>query len=65
MKSFGEAGAGAFVAPASVAAEVKRQYNVRMIGHTDQVRERLYAVTAERKVKHEAVLRILAVRNRM
>lgn len=65
MKSFGEAGAGAFVAPASVAAEVKRQYNVRLIGHTDQVRERIYAVTAERKVKHEAVLRILAVRNRM
>ncbi|MGE5815389.1 MAG: transcriptional activator NhaR [Acidobacteriota bacterium] len=59
MKSFGEAGVGVFVAPSLVGDEVKRQYNVRQIGETDQVRERLYAVTAERKVKHEAVLRIL------
>ena len=59
MKSFGEAGAGAFVAPTLVAAEVRRQYAVRVIGRTEQVRERLYAVTAERKVKHEAVLKIL------
>jgi LysR family transcriptional activator of nhaA len=59
MKSFGEAGAGVFVAPALVAEEVKRQYNVRQIGQTDQVKERLYAVTAERKIEHPAVARIL------
>jgi LysR family transcriptional activator of nhaA len=59
MKSFGEAGVGVFVAPSLVADEVKTQYRVRQIGETDQVKERLYAVTAERKVKHEAVLRIL------
>jgi LysR family transcriptional activator of nhaA len=61
MKSFGEAAAGVFVAPAVVADEVKRQYNVRQIGGTDEVKERLYAVTAERKVKHDAVVRILSV----
>src|SRR5574338_257409 len=61
MKSFGEAGAGVFVAPAVVAEEVKRQYSVRQIGGTDEVKERLYAVTAERKVKHDAVVRILSV----
>lgn len=59
MKSFGEAGAGAFVAPSVVRDEVERQYAVRVLGHTEEVRERLYAVTAERKVKHEAVLKIL------
>ena len=59
MKSFGEAGAGVFVAPKVVADEVKRQYSVRQIGTTDQVKERLYAVTAERRVKHEGVARML------
>jgi LysR family transcriptional activator of nhaA len=59
MKSFGEAGAGAFVAASLVEAEVTRQYAVRVLGRTDEVRERLYASTAERKIEHPAVRKIL------
>jgi LysR family transcriptional activator of nhaA len=59
MKSFGEAGVGAFVAPSIIEKEVARQYHVRVIGRTDELKERFYAITAERKVKHEAVGRIL------
>lgn len=59
MSSFGQAGAGAFAAPTIIEDEVKRQYGVRIIGRTEDVRERFYLVTAERKVKHEAVLKIL------
>jgi LysR family transcriptional activator of nhaA len=60
MQSFGEAGAGAFPAPSIVEDEVRRQYKVRPIGRTEALKERLYAVTAERRVEHAAVRAILA-----
>lgn len=57
-KAFGQAGAGVFVAPTAIEQEVRRQYNVKVIGRTDQVRERFYAISAERRIKHPAVVAI-------
>lgn len=57
-KAFGQAGAGVFVAPTAIEQEVKRQYDVRVIGRTDKVRERFYAISAERRIKHPAVVAI-------
>lgn len=58
LKTFGQAGVGLFVAPTAIEAEVQRQYGVRAVGRTSEVRETFYAITAERKVSHPAVERL-------
>ncbi len=58
MKAFGEQGAGAFVGPTAIAAEIRRQYRVQPIGGIDAVRERFYVISAERRIKHPAVVAI-------
>ncbi|MCA9539590.1 MAG: transcriptional activator NhaR [Myxococcales bacterium] len=58
LKVAGAHGAGAFPVPEIVADEVMRQYNVRRIGRADGVRERFYAVSAERQIAHPAVVAI-------
>jgi LysR family transcriptional activator of nhaA len=58
LKEFGQHGDGIFVAPSVVEKEVQGQYNVEVVGRTDSVRERFYAISFERIVKHPAVLAI-------
>lgn len=55
MKSFGKAGVGAFPSPLVVADDITRQYGVALLGATDDVRERFYAISTERRVRHPAV----------
>ena len=52
MKVFGQGTGVAFPAPAVIAADVCRFYGVREIGRTSAVRERYYAISAERRLKH-------------
>lgn len=58
LKVFGQAGMGLFPASSVIAEEVQRQYGVRPIGTLDGVRERFYAISVERKLKHSAVIAI-------
>lgn len=58
MKSFGQAGAGLFVAPTAIAAHVCEQYKVAEIGRIDSVVEHLYAITTERRLTHPAIVAI-------
>lgn len=58
MKTFGRAGAGVFIAPTPIAAEVEKQYDVVTIGQTDEVRDHFYAISVERKISHPAVAAI-------
>lgn len=58
MKAFGRAGAGVFVAPTPIAAEVEKQYEVVAIGEADEVRDHFYAISVERKISHPAVTAI-------
>lgn len=58
MKAFGQTGAGVFIAPTPIAAEIERQYGVVAIGRTDEVQEQFYAISAERKITHPAVVAI-------
>jgi LysR family transcriptional activator of nhaA len=58
LKVFGGAGAGVFAAPSVVEDEVRRQYGVRVIGRISSIRERFYAVSAERRLRHPAVAAI-------
>lgn len=56
MKVFAQSGMGVFAAPSASEEEVARQYDVQVIGHADGLRERFYAISAERRIKHPAVL---------
>jgi LysR family transcriptional regulator, transcriptional activator of nhaA len=58
LKVFGQAGTGIFPVPALIADEVQRQYQVRRVGRVDRVRERFYAISVDRKLKHPAVIAI-------
>ncbi len=58
MKAFGEAAAGVFTSPTAVEQDVLDKYAVAVVGHTEEVKERFYAISAERKIKHPAVLAI-------
>jgi LysR family transcriptional activator of nhaA len=58
LTAFGQAGVGLFPVPAVVANEVCRQYGVRVVGALSDVRERFYAISAERRLKHPAVVAI-------
>jgi LysR family transcriptional activator of nhaA len=58
LKVFGSDGLGIFTAPTVVADEVCRQYRVEILGHAPDVRERFYALSAERRLKKAAVLAI-------
>jgi LysR family transcriptional activator of nhaA len=58
MKSFGQAGAGIFVAPTAISNHVCEQYKVLEIGRIDSVVEQLYAITTERRLTHPAIVAI-------
>ncbi len=58
MKAFGQAGAGVFPAPSAIEREVQEQYGVRVVGRTNRVRERYYAISAERRLKHPAIVAV-------
>ena len=58
MNSFGQAGAGFFVAPSTIAGHVCEQYKVVKAGRIDSVVEQLYAITTERQITHPAIVTI-------
>jgi LysR family transcriptional activator of nhaA len=58
MKAFGEHGAGVFVGATAIAGEIRRQYRVAPIGEIAAIRERFYAISPERRIKHPAVVAI-------
>jgi LysR family transcriptional activator of nhaA len=55
MKAFGQQGAGIFIAPAAIEAEVEWQYQVTAIGRVDAVKAHFFAISVERKVTHPVV----------
>ncbi|MFT7561755.1 MAG: LysR family transcriptional activator of nhaA [Flavobacteriales bacterium] len=58
MKSFGERGMGVFFMPTIIATEVCKNFHVKVIGQTDDITNNFYAISAERKVRHPAVVAI-------
>ncbi len=55
LKAFGQQGDGVFVAPSIIENEVRRQYQVRVVGRTDAVLEKFYVISIERIIHHPAV----------
>jgi LysR family transcriptional activator of nhaA len=58
LKSFGAAGDGIFAAPTVVEAEVRKMYKVSVVGRETSIRERFYAISIEKRLKHPAVVAI-------
>lgn len=49
---------GIVTAPEVIKGEISRQYDLKLIGRTDDLRERYYAISAERRLRHPGVLAI-------
>jgi LysR family transcriptional regulator, transcriptional activator of nhaA len=65
LTTFGQAGTGLFVAPTVLEKEVMRQFGVTVVGRLDAVRERYFAISVERRLKHPAVVAISEAANEM
>lgn len=64
MTAFGRAGVGIFPAPSAIEREIQSEYNVRVVGRLPDVKERFYAVSAERKIKNPIVSAITSAARR-
>ena len=58
LKAFGHAGVGIFAGPTAIEAQIRQQYGVAVVGRTDAVLERFYAITVERRLKNPAIVAI-------
>ena len=58
MKAFGQNNHGIFAVPSVIEQDVKRKYQVEIVGRTDAVRVRFYAISYQRIIKHPAVTAI-------
>jgi len=58
LKTFGDWGHAVFAAPTAIEGEVLRSHRVAVVGRTAAVRERYYAISVERRLKHAAVAAI-------
>ena len=61
MQVFGQAAGCVFPAPSAIAIDVSRFHGVRAIGRLNDVRERYYVISPERRLKHPGVLAITSV----
>ncbi len=58
LRAFGQEGTAIFPVPSVFERQLRKQDRVRKIGMTDEVRTYFYAISAERKLKHPAVVAI-------
>jgi len=66
LQLLGHDGVGVFCAPSVVEDEVRRTFDVQVVGRLRGARERFYALSAERRLRHPAVIAIAdAARRRL
>jgi LysR family transcriptional activator of nhaA len=58
MQAFGRQGAGVFLAPTVVEAEIAHEYGVQVVGRTADMSDDFYAISVERRITHPAVAAI-------
>ena len=57
-KIMGEGEHGVFAAPDVVEKEILQRYQVQVVGRTKELRQRFFAISLERKIRHPAVVAI-------
>lgn len=60
MKAFGREGRGVFMSPTVLDGETCEQYEVKVLGRTDELVEEFYAISVERRITHPCVAAITA-----
>lgn len=55
MKAFGRKGRGVFPAPAVLAEEIARQYEVEVLGTAEDLAEEFYGISVERRITQPAI----------
>ena len=58
VQVLGEAGLGVFAVPSVVEEDVRQRYQVQLVGRAEALRQRFYAISVERKIRHPAVIAI-------
>jgi LysR family transcriptional activator of nhaA len=58
LKIFGQHEAGLFAVRSVLERDTRRLYQARLVGRVESIRERCYAISAEKKLKHPAVVAI-------
>lgn len=58
MKVFGQEGEGLVVVPTAMENEVAQQYSLKPLGRIEEITERFYAISVERRLKNPAVVAI-------
>ncbi|MGB4067201.1 MAG: transcriptional activator NhaR [Nitrospira sp.] len=56
LKAFGQEGHGLFPGSTAMEKEICRQYQVQVVRRVDSVRQKFYAITVERRVKHPVIM---------
>jgi LysR family transcriptional activator of nhaA len=59
LKVFGQSGLGIVPVPTAIEKEVKTQYGMQLVGRLDDVIDRFYAISVEKRVHHPAVVAIV------
>ena len=59
LKVFGQAGEGIFPVPTAIEGIVRKQYGVHLVGRIPEVLDKFYAISAEKRVHHEATLLVV------
>ncbi|MCB0309065.1 MAG: hypothetical protein KDD48_06815, partial [Bdellovibrionales bacterium] len=52
---------GVFAAPDIVEREIKERYHVQIVGRSETLRQQIFAISLERKIKHPGILAICDV----
>jgi LysR family transcriptional activator of nhaA len=58
---FAESGLGVFAVPDVIEDEIRARYRVQLVGRIQEIRQRFYAISVERKIKHPAVAAICEI----
>ena len=59
LKVFGQSGLGIVPIPTAIEKAVKKQYGMTVVGRLEEVIDRFYAISVEKRVHHPAVLAIV------
>ena len=59
LKVFGQSGLGIIPNPTAIEKEVKTQYGMQLVGRVEDVVDRFFAISVEKRVHHPAVLAIV------
>ena len=58
LKAFGHEGYGIFPCPTVLEKEIRRQYQVEVVGRVDTVKQHFFAITVEHRLQHPIVMAI-------